>query len=152
MKHQYGFTGTHSVAEGLQVRGAGTGKTCRGYGFCRYGCRLDFADPCRTCVPPYMLLGYSCQSWSHYPLWHTHPLARLEFWHVIPWSSASAPTLLKWMEYLIQYLAAWRPYMQSQPGLEVKIDEDKYIEVDEVVKGEDEHLAVLDSLISKWET
>ena len=42
--------------------------------------------------------------------------------------------------------------MQSQPGLEVKIDEDKYIEVDEVVKGENEHLAVLDSLISKWET
>ena len=34
--------------------------------------------------------------------------------------------------------------MQSQPGLEVKIDE--------VVKGENEHLAVLDSLISKWET
>jgi len=56
------------------------------------------------------------------------------------------------LEYLIQYLAAWRPYMHGQPGLEVKIDEDKYIEVDEVVKGEDKHLAVLDSLISKWET
>jgi len=42
--------------------------------------------------------------------------------------------------------------MQSQPGLEVKIDVDKYIEVDEVVKRGDEHLAVLDSLISKWET
>jgi len=47
----------------------------------------------------YVLLGYSHWSWSHYPLWHTHPPARLEFWHVIPWSSASAPTLLKWMEY-----------------------------------------------------
>jgi len=55
-------------------------------------------------------------------------------------------------EYLIQYLAAWRPYMQSQPGLEVKIDVDKYTEVDEVVKRGDEHLAALDSLISKWET
>ena len=55
-------------------------------------------------------------------------------------------------EYFIQYLAAWRPYMQSQPGLEVKIDEDTYIDIDEVVKGGDEHLAVLDSLVSKWET
>jgi len=42
--------------------------------------------------------------------------------------------------------------MQSQPGLEVKIDEDTYIDIDEVVKGGDEHLAVLDSLVSKWET
>jgi len=42
-------------------------------------------------------------------------------------------------------LAAWRP-IASQPGLEVKIDEDKYIEVDEVVKGENEHFSN-----SKWE-
>src|SRR5882762_8499063 len=71
--YPYGFMGTRSVAQNPQVCGAGTGKTHCRCGFCGYRCRLDFANPCHTRVPPYPHIKANvpqvpciCHSLSHW--------------------------------------------------------------------------------------